>query len=350
MISEEAVAARKPQLKKLDLNRRKSISVSQDELVTLGSLPGVGNLPLVIQPAVADVDLATWAANHQSFINTHLYKHGGLLFRNFNVSNVTEFERFITSTSNEWAEYREAATPRRQISDNIHTSTEYPADQYIFLHNENSHCDSWPLRIYFYSVTPAQHGGETPIADCRNIFARIDPQIRERFLAKKVMYVRNFGAGLGFPWQTVFKTTEKSGVEEYCRKSGIKTEWKDNDQLRISYVREAVAKHPHTNELIWFNHATFFHVSTLESSVREALLAQMPETELPYNTYYGDGSPIEPSVLDELRAIYREETIAFPWEQGDVLMLDNMLVAHGRAPFTGQRKILVGMSDPFSGK
>ena len=348
MISEEGVV-QKPGLKKLDLNRRKTISVSQDELVKTELMPGAANLPLVIQPAVEGVDLATWAVNHRSFIDSQLYKHGALLFRNFNVTNVTEFERFITGTSSEWAEYREPATPRRRINDNIHTSTEYPADQYIFLHNENSHCDSWPLKIYFFCVTAPQHGGETPIADCRNVFAHIAPEIRERFLAKKVMYVRNFGAGLGFPWQTVFKTTEKAGVEEYCRHAGMKAEWKDNEDLRISYVREAVAKHPRTNEMIWFNHATFFHVSTLEPSVREALLAQMPESDLPYNTYYGDGSPIEPSILDELRAIYRQETIAFPWAQGDVLMLDNMLVAHGRAPFTGERRILVVMSDPFSG-
>lgn len=348
MISEKEIyQSGRHELKKLDLNRRKPISVSQDELVKIRFLPDAVNLPLVIQPAVEGIDLATWALNHQRFIESHLCQHGALLFRNFNVRSVAEFERFIIGTSSEWAEYREAATPRRQINDNIHTSTEYPADQYIFLHNENSHCDSWPQKIYFFCVTPAQHGGETPIADCRNIFAQIAPEIRERFLTKKVMYVRNFGAGLGFPWQTVFKTTEKAGVEEYCRKAGIKAEWKDDDHLRISYVREAVAKHPRTNELIWFNHATFFHVSTLESSVRNALLSQMPESDLPYNTYYGDGSPIEPSILDELRAIYRRETIAFPWQEGDVLMLDNMLVAHGRAPFTGQRRILVGMSDPF---
>lgn len=328
------------QLKKLNFNRPKSISVSLDQLVKTEN-----NFPLVIKPTVEGVDLTAWAASNRALIESHLSLHGALLFRNFNVQDVSEFERFIAATSSEWAEYREAATPRSRISDNIHTSTEYPPDQYIFLHNENSHCDSWPLKIYFYCVQPAQQGGETPIADCRTIFKRIAPAIRERFLAKKVLYVRNFGDGLGFPWQTVFKTNEKAGVEDYCRKAGITAEWKENDRLRISYVREAIAEHPQTRQPTWFNHATFFHVSTLASSVREALLAQMPETDLPYNTYYGDGSPIESSVLDELRAIYRDETIATPWEQGDVLMLDNMLVAHGRAPFSGPRKILVGMSD-----
>jgi len=117
------------ELKKLDLNRRKPISVSQDELVKIEFLPGAANMPLVVQPAVDGIDLASWAVSHRRFIESYLWKHGALLFRNFNVRNVTEFERFITGTSSEWAEYREAATPRRRINDNIHTSTEYPADQ-----------------------------------------------------------------------------------------------------------------------------------------------------------------------------------------------------------------------------
>jgi alpha-ketoglutarate-dependent taurine dioxygenase len=170
----------------------------------------------------------------------------------------------------------------------------------------------------------------------------------ERFVEKQWMYVRNFGDGLGLPWQSVFQTTDRAVVEQHCRRAGIEVEWKSEDRLRTRAVRPAVARHPRTGELVWFNHATFFHVSTLEPSVRDEMLRQFEEEDLPTNTYYGDGSPIEPSVLDELREAYRQEEIAFPWEEGDVLMVDNMLVAHGRAPYDGARKILVGMTQPLS--
>ena len=99
--------------------------------------------------------------------------------------------------------------------------------------------------------------------------------------------------------------------------------------------------------MLWFNHATFFHVTTLEPSIRQALLSQLKEEDLPSNTYYGDGTPIEDSVLAELREAYKQETLAFPWQKGDVLMLDNMAVAHGRAPFKGQRQVLTGMTNAF---
>ena len=57
------------------------------------------------------------------------------------------------------------------------------------------------------------------------------------------------------------------------------------------------------------------------------LLAGLEEEDLPNNTYYGDGSPIEPSVLEEIREAYRMETVSFAWQEGDILMLDNMLRA-----------------------
>jgi alpha-ketoglutarate-dependent taurine dioxygenase len=161
------------------------------------------------------------------------------------------------------------------------------------------------------------------------------------------MLVRNYVDGLSLTWQSVFQTEDKIAVEDYCRDAGIETEW-CGDRLRTRQVRQAVSQHPMTGEMVWFNHAAFFHVSTLEPSTREVLLAGLKEEDLPNNTYYGDGSPIEPAVLEEIRGAYRKEAVSFVWQEGDILMLDNMLVAHGRNPYVGPRKILVAMAEPFS--
>src|SRR5262249_42308971 len=98
----------------------------------------------------------------------------------------------------------------------------------------------------------------------------------------------------------------------------------------------------------WFNQAHLFHVSSLRAELRAALLAEFGEGELPRNACYGDGSPIEAAVLDEIRAAYAKASVAFPWEEGDVVMLDNMLVAHGRRPFAGARKVVVAMAEAYS--
>jgi alpha-ketoglutarate-dependent taurine dioxygenase len=326
--------------------RRKPLSLTQGELVAVENQNGGGGLPLVMRPAVEGLDLVTWAQGNRKLIETHLLKHGGILFRGFNISSAEVFEQFAVACSAELLPYRERSSPRTQINNHIYTSTDYPADQSIFLHNENSYQHIWPMKIFFFCMMPSAQGGETPIADCRKVFERIDPLVRQRFIDKGWMLVRNFGNGLSLSWQAVFQTEDKAEVETYCRNAGIETEWW-GDRLRTRQMRRAVRRHPTTSEMIWFNHIAFFHVSTLEPSTREVLLVELAEEDLPNNTYYGDGSPIEPVVLEEILKAYRSETVSFPWQEGDILMLDNMMVAHGRNPYAGARKILVAMAEPF---
>ena len=127
-------------------------------------------------------------------------------------------------------------------------------------------------------------------------------------------------------------------------------EWADDDCLRTRQLCQAVATHPCTGQVVWFNQAHLFHISRLAPEVREALLTVFAEEDLPRNVYYGDGAPIEASILDEITRIYEQQAICFPWQEGDILMLDNMLAAHGRKPFTGKRKVVVGMAEPFENR
>jgi len=212
----------------------------------------------------------------------------------------------------------------------------------IPLHNEMSYTREWPGMLGFFCVEPAPEGGETPIADSRRVFNSIAPAIRENFISKGVMYVRNYGEALDLSWQNVFQTNDRAEVEAYCRKADIQFEWKNKDILRTSQVCQAVANHPQTGEPVWFNQAHLFHVSSLESHVRDSLLS-LADGEPPRNAYYGDGTPIEESVLEQIREIYTKEAVAFGWQKHDILLLDNMLAAHGRRPYRGARKIVVGM-------
>jgi len=328
--------------------QRRPIDVATQPLITTGSFPGEDCFPLVVKAVEPRLSAADWAINSRQFVEDNLLKFGAVLFRDYSLHRLEDFAQFAKALIGELIPYTERSSPRHQVAPNIYTSTDYPAAQSIFLHSENSYQNTWPMRICFFCVTPAQEGGETPIASNRKISARIDPEIRDRFLRKKVMYVRNFGDGFGLTLEDVFQTTDRNVVEEHCRRAGIEAEWKSGHRLRTRAVRPAFETHPQTGELIWFNHATFFNVSTLEPAVREALLAEFGEDDLPTNTYYGDGTPIEPSVLDQLREIYWQEAVTFPWRKGDLLVLDNMLAAHGRVPFAGPRQILVSMSQPWS--
>lgn len=329
--------------------KRKAMSFSPADLINIEPLATDGsNFPLVIKPAVKGVDLPIWAELSQSWIQVQLLEHGAILFRDFAVPSVEVFQRTIAAIATEAMEYRYRASPRSQVADRIYTSTDYPADQSIFPHNEHAYSPTFPLKIFFFCQTPAQQGGETPIGSTRNVLARIDPEICDRFIAKQILYVRNFGDGFGLPWQTVFQTTDPVVVDAYCQQQGVETEWKSGDRLRTRQIGPAIIPHPQTGEQIWFNHATFFHVSTLAEPIRTPLLANFADLDLPTQTFYGDGTAIEPEVIEHLRRAYQQEMVTFPWQQGDILLLDNMLAVHARQPFVAPRQVLVGMAEPYS--
>jgi alpha-ketoglutarate-dependent taurine dioxygenase len=325
--------------------RRKAVSLSDQGMVTMESLAPGQSLPLVVQPAIQGVDLIAWAERNRDLLEQQVLRHGGVLFRGFEVADLRQFERFIATVSGGAMEYRYRSSPRTQVTGNIYTSTDYPSDQSIFPHNEHAYSPTFPLRIFFFCVQPAERGGETPVGDCRRILQRIDPEIRERFREKGVMYVRNFGDGFGLPWPTVFQTDDRGEVEEYCRENGLEAEWKPGDRLRTRRVGPAIFKHPRTGEELWFNHAAFYHWTTLEPTAREQLRAVFGEEDLPNNTFYGDGTPISPAVAQHLRDAYLQEQVTFPWQRGDLLMMDNMMAIHARNPYAGQRQVVVGMAE-----
>lgn len=327
---------------------RRAATISTSNLVRTELLESGADLPLMLQPNAGDVDLIAWAAANREYLRQSLLRHGGLLFRNFHIGGAARFQEFVQAVSGQPLEYQEQTSPRNKVYGNIYTSTEYPPQHRIFFHNENSYSSTWPLKIMFFCVTAPAGGGETPIADVRRVYARIPREISERFARNGWMLVRNFGTGYGLSWQTAFQTDDRDEISRYCRDHGIECEWLSSERLRTRQRRPAMAKHPATGEAVWFNHATFFHLSTLDPEMRSMLLTELPEEDLPYNTYYSDGTPIEPEVLDILRGAYEAESVKFPWREHDLLLLDNMLVAHGRSSFSGPRRILVGMAEPYS--
>jgi len=300
-------------------------------------------LPIVLQaerPGILLTD--AWSAL-QPKIEQHLHSVGGVLLRDYVVPAVDDFQRFAAAFGDPLLRYEFASTPRSAVSNGIYTSTEYPAHQHIPLHNEQAYTREWPMRIWFHCVTASPVGGETPIADSRAIYRRMPTAIRERF-AQGLLYVRNYSSDFDLPWQEVFGSERREDVEAFCRRSGIEWRWLDDDALSTRQRCQGVERHPVSGEMVWFNQAHLFHASNLMPEVRASLLELVGEDLLPRNVCWADGSRIEDAVLEQVRAVLEEETVSFAWQPGDVLMLDNMLVAHARTPFSGPRKVVVAMA------
>ncbi|MCW3466088.1 TauD/TfdA family dioxygenase [Chitinophaga nivalis] len=297
---------------------------------------------MLLQTANIGISPVDWAVQYKEAVAAVLAEEGALLIRGLNIKSGEEFSRMLTLFfGSEPGAYTYRSTPRTSVEHNIYTASEYHPSETIPQHNENAYAHTWPLTIGFLCVQKAATMGNTPISDSRVAYAQIPADIREEFERKKVMYVRNY-SDVDLPWTEVFQTTEKGEVEAFCKAHNIGFEWTETG-LRTKQINQGVIQHPVTAEKLWFNQAHLFHVSSLQEDLQESLLDLLGEEFLPRNAYFGDGTPIDTEALSIIREVYDNTKFSFQWENQDLLLLDNMLFTHGREPFSGDRKVLVGM-------
>lgn len=307
----------------------------------------------VLEPGVREIFVIEPKKNNNIILFTKQYKkmledlvlqYGAVLFRGFDINAVSEFNKFAQIFSDNLLEYVYRSTPRTKLGGRIYSATEYPANRHIPLHNEFSYFRKWPSKIMFFCVIPPSVGGETPIADSRKVLKYIDKEIVSEFKNKEVMYLRNYTVGIDLSWQEVFQTSSREEVELFCRSNNIDWKWRtDGPELTTQQACQATTHHPITGDEVWFNQAHLFHISSLSKDDAASLISELGDDKLTRNSFYGDGSNLNEEYLNQIRNAYDQATIKFPWQQGDIMVLDNVLMAHGRTPYQGDRKIAVAM-------
>lgn len=323
--------------------------VNPESLVPVGFEPWDNEpfSPLIVTPKSESVDLIQWLSSNLEQIEKQLYQQGAILFRGFKLGTVDKVSRFsdvvMSSVFTENTEHQPVS-----IKGDVQIPVEYAKDRFLLWHNENTFNLNWPMRAIFACAQPATQGGETPIVDSRAIYNQLDKDIRQAFIDKQVMYVRKYGPGdhVGLGWKTIFKTDDKKQAEQACLEQGMSFEWLPGEHLLTKAVRPAVIQHPVTGDWSWFNQAQHWHFSCLPEQTQEAFRKIFDdEKDYPRNCYFGDGSKIPDSTMNNILDLYRENHVEFPWQQGDLLLVDNILKAHARNAFEGERKILVCFGD-----
>ncbi len=305
-------------------------------------------IPFVIASSSQETLSQQIASNRQTIDNT-IRELGAVLLRGFNISTEPQFQEIVTLLCGQPLNYMYRSTPRTDLGHGIYTATEYPAGLSIPLHNENAYQRDWPLLIMFCCIEPAaDKAGQTPIADTIRVTNRIPKMIQDVFREKEIMYIRNYHQSVDLPWQVVFQTQSRDMVDKYCEEHEIETVWFPDGALQTRQICQAFANHPVSESCIWFNQAHLFHPSALDGRTRAALGEMFTEDRFPRNATFGDGSRIDEEMLAEIRTAFEAEKVLFEWRKGDVLVLDNMRVSHGRTPFKGKRRILTAMGRPYS--
>lgn len=284
--------------------------------------------------------LATWIYANPDWEKL-IYTHGSVLFRGFGISDPGAFDAILDLLVRPSREFSEETSPRSLVTDRTFTSTDYPENYPIQFHHEFSYRRNHPDRLVFCCLQAAKTGGATPLADSRRILKRLAPDILEPFEKLGITYVRNF-TGLGVSWRDSFGTSDKAEISNYCNSHSIEHRW-SGEELHTSQTTPAIITHPVTGEKAWFNSVVNLNVMGVEPKAIRDALQLLPASSVPTNTYYGSGQPIEPNTIEIIRQAYAEEAVRFDWQNGDLLVIDNILTAHARDPFEGERRVIVGM-------
>ena len=320
-------------------------------------------LPLVIQPVSpfkSKSDFYHLLSSNCDYFKQNLLRYGGILFRGFPLENADDFAACIRHLgTGKSLDYIGGDSPRNKIQEGIYTSTEAPPSIKIPLHNELSFVELHPKHIYFFCEIPSKLGGSTIIADSRKIYHAVSNEIKDKFIKKRLRYescyyfksrLMNFVNALQpshKSWIQVFETESKEEVERKCREHKFDYQWQKNGWLKISQVRPATLVHPETGEEIWFNQAHLYDFNPKLLGAWRYIAAKVfycqKHTKL-HQVFFADLDPIPREDLYHIMDVLDEHTISFPWEKGDLLLLDNLLTMHGRGTFKGKRRILTSMT------
>jgi hypothetical protein len=309
----------------------------------------VNTLPVVID--VDDIDgdsFIRYFRSEEKGLKKLLREEGAIKFKGVQIPSTEEFERIVNSISSKFLAYVDGNSPRTKLTNNVYTSTEYDQTMRITMHNELSYSAKWPGEIFFCCIQPAISGGETLIADSREILSRMNKDILSQVEKKGILYIRNLhgGIGIGPSWQATFETNDRALLEDYCKAYGIELQWRNDNHIRLLQRSKGIISHRTTGERLWFNQIDQFHPYHLGEELYSTMIV-MYETheDFPMYVKFGNGEAINEDMVKEILSATEQVTIAPPWQKNELLWLDNELVSHGRNPFTGERKVLVMMAE-----
>ena len=317
-------------------------------------------LPAVLTAAPGETLAGTLAGAARELAEVKL-RYGAILFRGFGLRGAEDFHAAAARCfAGTLRPYLGGVSPRAQIRSGVYESTRIPSYLRITLHNEMSYLPDPPRALAFFCQVEPSQGGETPLADSRAIYQRIPAPIRARFETHGVRYHRHlYGPRWYSPtravsrilelhasWATAFSTNDRSQVERVCAQQDATVRWNWEESALITNTLPGVREHPETGEKVWFNHVSTFVATPRTAGLARWLLyhAGFPSPRSrPFHATLGNGDPFRLAELDCINDAIDSATVKFRWQRGDLLLVDNYLVAHGRMPFRGERRILVAI-------
>jgi len=308
--------------------------------------------PLFIEPVPGRFgsreEALAWLQLQRPLLDGLILEHGAIVLRGFLIGTAEDFDRAIGMWPPYERGYLGGNSPREVVTGKVLEATRMDASLRLPVHSEMAYLDQWPARIAFFCRAPAARGGETIIADLRAVSRRLPASIREQVAKLGIRVVRNYAppsnhlAGEiahpdAVPWNKALRSDDRAEVESRCAELGMRCTWNGDGSLTLVNEVEGFATHPRTGQSIYR--------TTIHHSGR-ALVAPPPNAghqALPTGTTLGDGTNLSEEDRTRILGLLDEETLSWPWRAGDLMILDNLQIAHGRNPYEGERETLVAL-------
>lgn len=293
-----------------------------------------------------DGDGQSWARSHVAEIRDVLAAEGALWLRGFGLRAPAELAALCRGLGIEPMVEREGFTRRDRLADGVYGGSVWPTDQPMCHHHELSYARYVPRTLVLGCLAAAPAGGRTGLVDAQRLLAALPAGLVARFEREGWLLTRTYRATAGLSWREAFGSGDRGVVESYCTATGIHLDWLPDGGLRTTQRRPAVVVHPLTGRRCWVNQIAFLNEWTMDSEVREYLVAEFGADGLPFNTFHGGGDPIDRRDVELVNAAYERLSTPVRLDTGDVLLLDNLRTAHSREPFDGRRELAVVLGDP----
>ena len=296
-----------------------------------------------------------WVAQHRATLDRLIERHGGIVLRGFPVATSEDFSAVSGCFPQFTGGYQGGAAARRPVTKGVYEATQRTGDQPIPIHQEMFYRRDYPPRLAFFARKVAEQGGETLIADMRAITGALPPAVREKLEAHGIRNVRNFAAKTGNSeetrlmdkrgWDFAFYTDSEAEVDAICARRHMRPHWHGDGSLTVFNQEDAFVTHPSTGERVYRSglHIAHFYRGSYDKTGAAAELRA--SQQFPSGAFLGDGSELPPTEDSELCAVVDRFTYQWPWQDGDVMILDNLLTGHGRNPFEGTRATEVALLD-----
>ena len=255
-----------------------------------------------------------------------LFKSDGiLLFRRFDVDTDT-FKEFTNLLSIDFRNYAGGAFSRRVINGDQTLLSVNDFKSEIKLHGEMYYQQNIPLMLWFFCANPPLADGETTVCDGRQFFHEISSSTKELFNKKKLKFTVSISKE---EWQKKYQTDNLNTLEKICHKNNTHLTVNDDQSILIEYICPAIIPSRCGKYQVFIN--SLLPTKQLSSKILK----------------FEDNSEIPEEVVFELNEIAEKITTEISWQKGDILMIDNTRILHGRRAFADdQRDIYIRLCSP----